>query len=141
MGGSDEKKIRSSHAKPIELFRRPILNHLKRGELLRAIPGQRHDVGRRRTHGGRLLRRAWLSCRTTFASAGSLRQLIWDPVRCVPGAKSPSPLQDSGFRALALNLLRVKPVNHGVAGIHVLEVWLLRLGFEPTTLRLKPNGL
>jgi hypothetical protein len=41
------------------------------------------------------------------------------------GRKVTKPLQDSGLRALALNLLRAsKPVNHRVAGIHVLEVWL-----------------
>src|SRR5205814_3858982 len=34
MGGSDEKKFDHPTQKPIELMRRPILNHIKRGELV-----------------------------------------------------------------------------------------------------------
>jgi len=34
MGGSDEEKFDHPTQKPVELFRRPILNHLKRGELV-----------------------------------------------------------------------------------------------------------
>jgi len=34
MGGSDEQKYDHPTQKPIELMRRPILNHLKRGELV-----------------------------------------------------------------------------------------------------------
>ena len=34
MGGSDETKFDHPTQKPVELMRRPILNHLKRGELV-----------------------------------------------------------------------------------------------------------
>jgi len=34
MGGSDEEKFDHPTQKPIELMRRPILNHTKRGELI-----------------------------------------------------------------------------------------------------------
>ena len=34
MGGSDEDKFDHPTQKPIELMRRPILNHLRRGELV-----------------------------------------------------------------------------------------------------------
>ena len=34
MGGSDEDKFDHPTQKPVELMRRPILNHLKRGELV-----------------------------------------------------------------------------------------------------------
>jgi hypothetical protein len=34
MGGSDEEKHDHPTQKPVELMRRPILNHLKRGELV-----------------------------------------------------------------------------------------------------------
>jgi DNA modification methylase len=34
MGGSDEQKYDHPTQKPIDLMRRPILNHLKRGELV-----------------------------------------------------------------------------------------------------------
>lgn len=34
MGGSDEEKYDHPTQKPIDLMRRPILNHLKRGELV-----------------------------------------------------------------------------------------------------------
>jgi len=34
MGGSDEQKFDHPTQKPVELMRRPILNHLKRGELV-----------------------------------------------------------------------------------------------------------
>src|SRR5262249_25598398 len=34
MGGSDEDKFDHSTQKPVELMRRPILNHTKRGELV-----------------------------------------------------------------------------------------------------------
>jgi DNA modification methylase len=34
MGGSDEEKYDHPTQKPVELMRRPILNHLKRGELV-----------------------------------------------------------------------------------------------------------
>ena len=34
MGGSDEAKFDHSTQKPVELMRRPILNHTKRGELV-----------------------------------------------------------------------------------------------------------
>ena len=34
MGGSDEEKFDHPTQKPIELMRRPILNHTKRGELV-----------------------------------------------------------------------------------------------------------
>jgi DNA modification methylase len=34
MGGSDEEKYDNPCQKPIELMRRPILNHLRRGELV-----------------------------------------------------------------------------------------------------------
>jgi DNA modification methylase len=34
MGGSDEEKFDHPTQKPVEVFRRPILNHLKRGELV-----------------------------------------------------------------------------------------------------------
>jgi DNA modification methylase len=34
MGGSDEQKYDHPTQKPVELMRRPILNHLKRGELV-----------------------------------------------------------------------------------------------------------
>jgi DNA modification methylase len=34
MGGSDEEKYDHPTQKPIELMRRPILNHLRRGELV-----------------------------------------------------------------------------------------------------------
>lgn len=34
MGGSDEEKYDHPRQKPIELMRRPILNHIKRGELV-----------------------------------------------------------------------------------------------------------
>jgi DNA modification methylase len=34
MGGSDEQKFDHPTQKPIELMRRPILNHTKRGELI-----------------------------------------------------------------------------------------------------------
>jgi DNA modification methylase len=34
MGGSDEEKFDHPTQKPVELMRRPILNHLKRGELV-----------------------------------------------------------------------------------------------------------
>jgi DNA modification methylase len=34
MGGSDEEKYGHPTQKPVELMRRPILNHLKRGELV-----------------------------------------------------------------------------------------------------------
>jgi DNA modification methylase len=34
MGGSDEEKFDHPTQKPVELMRRPILNHLRRGELV-----------------------------------------------------------------------------------------------------------
>ena len=34
MGGSDEEKFDHPTQKPVELMRRPILNHTKRGELV-----------------------------------------------------------------------------------------------------------
>ena len=34
MGGSDEEKYDHPTQKPVDLMRRPILNHLKRGELV-----------------------------------------------------------------------------------------------------------
>jgi DNA modification methylase len=34
MGGSDEKKLDHPTQKPVELMRRPILNHTRRGELV-----------------------------------------------------------------------------------------------------------
>jgi DNA modification methylase len=34
MGGSDEEKFDHPTQKPVELMRRPILNHIKRGELV-----------------------------------------------------------------------------------------------------------
>jgi DNA modification methylase len=34
MGGSDEEKFDHPTQKPVELMRRPILNHLKRGALV-----------------------------------------------------------------------------------------------------------
>jgi DNA modification methylase len=34
MGGSDEEKFDRPTQKPVELMRRPILNHLRRGELV-----------------------------------------------------------------------------------------------------------
>ena len=34
MGGSDEKKYDHATQKPVDLMRRPILNHLRRGELV-----------------------------------------------------------------------------------------------------------
>src|SRR5216110_1743329 len=34
MGGSDEDKFDHPTQKPVELMRRPILNHIKRGELV-----------------------------------------------------------------------------------------------------------
>ena len=34
MGGSDEEKFDHPTQKPVELMRRPILNHLKRGEMI-----------------------------------------------------------------------------------------------------------
>lgn len=34
MGGSDEEKYDHPTQKPVELMRRPLLNHLKRGELV-----------------------------------------------------------------------------------------------------------
>ena len=34
MGGSDEEKFDHPTQKPVELMRRPILNHLKRGDLV-----------------------------------------------------------------------------------------------------------
>ena len=57
MGGSDEEKYDHPTQKPVELMRRPILNHLEaRGAGLRAVPRQRHHAGRRGTDGARLLR-------------------------------------------------------------------------------------
>jgi DNA modification methylase len=34
MGGSDEEKLNHPTQKPVELMRRPILNHVKRGDLV-----------------------------------------------------------------------------------------------------------
>ena len=57
MGGSDEEKFDHPTQKPVELMRRPILNHTKRGELVyEPFPGQRHHARRRRTDRARLLR-------------------------------------------------------------------------------------
>jgi len=56
MGGSDEEKFDHPTQKPIELMRRPILNHAKRGEVgLRSIPWQRHHAGCGRADGARVL--------------------------------------------------------------------------------------
>ena len=50
MGGSDEEKYDHPTQKPVELMRRPILNHLKRGRTgLRAVPGIGNDPRGRRT--------------------------------------------------------------------------------------------
>ena len=57
MGGSDEEKYDHPTQKPIELMRRPILNHLRRGELVYdPFLGQRHDARGRGIDRARLLR-------------------------------------------------------------------------------------
>jgi DNA modification methylase len=46
MGGSDETKFDHPTQKPVELMRKPILNHTKRGELIYdPFPRQRHHTG------------------------------------------------------------------------------------------------
>ena len=58
MGGSDEEKFDHPTQKPMEVMRRPILNHTLPGEsCLRLLPRQRDDADRRRADRARLLRR------------------------------------------------------------------------------------
>jgi hypothetical protein len=46
MGGSDEQKSNHPTQKPVELMRRPILNHTKGGELVyEPFLGKRHHIG------------------------------------------------------------------------------------------------
>ena len=57
MGGSDEEKCDHPTQKPVELMRRPILNHSQaRRAGVRPVPRQRHHARRRRTDRARLLR-------------------------------------------------------------------------------------
>ena len=57
MGGSDEEKFDHPTQKPVELMRRPILNHLKRGEMVyEPFSRQRHDTRGRGNDRARLLR-------------------------------------------------------------------------------------
>ena len=44
MGGSDEDKFDHPTQKPVELMRRPILNHTRRGELVYVDPSLRRPV-------------------------------------------------------------------------------------------------
>ena len=51
MGGSDEEKSDHPTQKPVDLMRRPILNHTKRGELVyEPFPGKRDDPRGRGAH-------------------------------------------------------------------------------------------
>ena len=57
MGGSDEDKFDHPTQKPVDLMRRPILNHLRRGELVyRPVPGKRNHTRGCRADRTRLLR-------------------------------------------------------------------------------------
>ena len=57
MGGSDEEKFDHPTQKPVELMRRPILNHTQRGELVyEPFLGFGNDSSRRRVDRARLLR-------------------------------------------------------------------------------------
>jgi hypothetical protein len=57
MGGCDEERFDHPTQKPVELMRRPILNHTKRGRTrLRAVPGKRHHARGRGADGARLRR-------------------------------------------------------------------------------------
>ena len=63
MGGSDEEKYDHPTQKPVDLMRRPILNHLKRGGL-RTLSRIGYHAGRGRIDGAGLLRnRGWSQVR------------------------------------------------------------------------------
>ena len=78
MGGSDEEKFDHPTQKPVDLMRRPILNHTKRGELVyEPFLGQRHHAGGRGTDRARLLRhgaRSEVRGRDRPALADAVRQ-------------------------------------------------------------------
>ena len=45
MGGSDEEKYDHPTQKPVDLMRRPILNHIKRGALIAAVGNTGRSTG------------------------------------------------------------------------------------------------
>ncbi len=90
MGGSDEEKFDHPTQKPVELMRRPILNHTEaRRAGVRALPRQRHHAGGRGTDRARLpAASSWTRSTWTSSCSAGRRSAASKPRSTATGARS-----------------------------------------------------